>query len=795
MPLSAVDPESIGGYRLLDRLGSGGMGVVYLASSASGMRVAVKVVHAQLAGDDEFRTRFKQEVAAARRVSGAFTASVVDADPDAVQPWMATLYMPGPTLSHRVGGEGPLPPAELRRLALGLVEALDDIHRADVVHRDLKPANVLMAGDGPRVIDFGISRAADHQSYTTTGRVLGTPPFMSPEQLNRPREVTAASDVFSLGALLMFAATGRGPFDDENPYLTMYRVVHERPVLDGVAPALRRIVERCLAKDPAGRPGLAELTKMLEELPEDGESAESAEPGLVAGDIAVVGPMPASGSSSASGLPSASGAASTSGSASASGAAPVSAPMPAPRAFLAAGPALTADPVPTADSIPATGPASTADSGPTTDPALTAGADSRPGRSVRRRVVLAAAAALTVAGLGVGAALLTNGSGREPAADGGRPEPPASAVPSPALEAALPAGWKPWYLTLPSSNGNGSFAAVEGCRAYELDLYCRGDGFSAARVDAASGKVVWRVPYTDVGTPSTIGVRSGQVLVVGPASGDGLRADLIVLDRESGKQLWTKRVANHPAVFFGGAVLFRDNFSAGALVARDATTGERLWSAPVPEGAECVPLVSGAVPYAVCTPDPEGRWTTLLRLDPEKGTPEEVAQVKGVIQSIGIVGGALHLLVPDGGPGMSYASLVKVDVRTGDRRTVKLPSRTEGKPSVAGGHVVFVQETGRVTAVDPDTGARVWSRETGVDLLGPPTASEREGALYLSSYSGRLVALDLRTGAKRWQTAAMGTSTSGMQEGVAPLRTGGAIVTLANGSLRSVDPLRPPAGE
>ncbi|WP_327232899.1 serine/threonine-protein kinase [Streptomyces sp. NBC_01317] len=773
MPLSAVDPESVGGYRLLDRLGSGGMGVVYLASSASGMRVAVKVVHAQLAGDDEFRTRFKQEVAAARRVSGAFTASVVDADPDAVQPWMATLYMPGPTLSHRVGGEGPLPPGELRRLALGLVEALDDIHRADVVHRDLKPANVLMARDGPRVIDFGISRAADHQSYTTTGRVLGTPPFMSPEQLNRPREVTAASDVFSLGALLMYAATGRGPFDDENPYLTMYRVVHEQPLLDGVAQPLRRIVERCLAKEPAGRPGLGELAKMLEELPEDGEWDVPAEPVPAAGDIAraTVDPRPAA--------------------------------DPAPTAD----PTPTTDPPPTAGPTPTTGPASTAnptamtdptpttDSTPTVGPAPAAGAESRPGRSFRRRVSLAAAAAFTVAGLGAGAALLTNGSGDDPAPAGGRPAPPATSVPSLLQEAALPAGWKPWYLTLPSSNGNGPFAAVEGCRAYELAVYCWGDGFSAARVDAASGKVVWRVPYTDVGTPSAIDVRSGQVLVVGPASGDGLRADLVVLDRESGKPLWTKRVANHPAVFFGGAVLFRDSFSGGALVARDAATGERRWSTPLPEGAECVPLVSGAVPYAVCTTDPDGRRTTLLRLDPEKGTPEEVAQVKGAVHALGIVGGALHVLVPDGGPGMSYSALVKVDVRTGDRRTVELASRPDGRPSAVGGLVVFVQQTGRVTAVDPDTGDRVWSRETGVDLLGPPMASEREGALYLSSYSGRLVALDLRTGAKRWQTAAMGTSTSGMQEGVAPMRTGGAIVTLANGSLRSVDPLRPHAGE
>ena len=268
MPLSPGDLESIGGYALVDRLGSGGMGVVFLGRSASGRQVAVKVVHAQYAQDEEFRTRFRQEVAAARRVSGAFTAPVVDADPDAVQPWMATLYVPGSTLSDTVAKGGPLRGRELRALALGLVEALRDIHRVGVVHRDLKPSNVLMAEDGPRVIDFGISHAVDNQALTVTGRLIGTPPFMSPEQFTAPREVTAASDVFSLGSLLVYAATGNRPFDGASPYLTGYQVMYEAPVLDGVAEPLRSIAERCLDKDPAARPELAELHRMLLALPD-----------------------------------------------------------------------------------------------------------------------------------------------------------------------------------------------------------------------------------------------------------------------------------------------------------------------------------------------------------------------------------------------------------------------------------------------------------------------------------------------------------------------------------------------
>ncbi|MFF4014112.1 endo alpha-1,4 polygalactosaminidase [Streptomyces sp. NPDC001843] len=267
MSLSPGDPESMGGYTLVDRLGSGGMGVVYLGRSESGRRVAVKVVHAPYAQDKEFRIRFRQEVAAARRVSGAFTAPVVDADPDAPQPWMATLYVPGRTLSDVVAKEGPLRGTELRVLALGLVEALRDIHRVGVVHRDLKPSNVLMAEDGPRVIDFGISYAVDNEALTVTGRLIGTPPFMSPEQFAAPREVTGASDVFSLGSLLVYAATGNRPFDGASPYLTGYQVMYEAPDLSGVDEPLRSIAERCLDKDPAARPGLDELRRMLRELP------------------------------------------------------------------------------------------------------------------------------------------------------------------------------------------------------------------------------------------------------------------------------------------------------------------------------------------------------------------------------------------------------------------------------------------------------------------------------------------------------------------------------------------------
>ncbi|MGY1500039.1 outer membrane protein assembly factor BamB family protein [Streptomyces sp. QTS52] len=256
-------PEYAGQYRLESRLGSGGMGVVHLARSTSGMKLAVKVVHGEFAEDPEFRGRFRQEIAAARRVSGAFTAPVVDADPDAERPWMATLFIPGPTLAEEVKRNGSMNAGQLRRLMAGLAEALRDIHRVGVVHRDLKPSNVLLAEDGPKVIDFGISRPKDSELHTETGKLIGTPPFMAPEQFRRPREVGPAADIFALGSVMVHASTGRGPFDSDSPYVVAYQVVHDEPDLTGVPENLAPLVLGCLAKEPEDRPTPDELMREL----------------------------------------------------------------------------------------------------------------------------------------------------------------------------------------------------------------------------------------------------------------------------------------------------------------------------------------------------------------------------------------------------------------------------------------------------------------------------------------------------------------------------------------------------
>ncbi|MBO0652104.1 serine/threonine protein kinase [Streptomyces triculaminicus] len=263
-PLTAEDPQVIGAYRLLGRLGAGGMGRVYLGRSAGGRTVAVKAVHPHFALDERFRARFRREVESARKVGGAWTAPVLDADPDAAVPWVATGYVAGPSLTQAVAEVGPLPEATVRTLGAGLAEALAAVHALGLVHRDVKPSNVLLALDGPRLIDFGIARATEGTaSLTTTGVSVGSPGYMAPEQI-LGKGVTGAADVFSLGAVLAYAATGAPPFPGESSAVLLYKVVHEEPVLgEGLGGELRELVVRCLSKAPEDRPGPPEVARRL----------------------------------------------------------------------------------------------------------------------------------------------------------------------------------------------------------------------------------------------------------------------------------------------------------------------------------------------------------------------------------------------------------------------------------------------------------------------------------------------------------------------------------------------------
>ena len=266
-PLLPGEPSEVGRYRLLGRLGAGGMGQVFLGQSRGGRLVAVKLVHEGLAADPQFRRRFAQEVLAARSVGGFYTAQVVDADVEGDRPWLATAYIPGPSLREAVERYGPLPEHALQVLGAGLAEGLAAIHACKLVHRDLTPGNVILAEDGPRIIDFGISQALDATMHTRS--VIGTPSFMSPEQV-RGEHLDAASDVFSLGSVLAYAGTGRSPFGTGAVATVLYRLLNNEPDLAGLPDSFADILRTCLAKDPADRPPISEL---LDRLAVDGGTA------------------------------------------------------------------------------------------------------------------------------------------------------------------------------------------------------------------------------------------------------------------------------------------------------------------------------------------------------------------------------------------------------------------------------------------------------------------------------------------------------------------------------------------
>jgi serine/threonine protein kinase len=272
------DPEQIGPYTLLGRLGAGAMGQVYLGRSTAGRLVAVKTIKIDLAEEPGFRDRFSREVAAARRVSGVFTAAVVAANADADLPWLATAYIPAPSLTKLVRVTGPLPAESVRWLAAGCAEALESIHLAGLVHRDLKPSNVLVAPDGPRVIDFGVARAAERIALTVTRGAVGTPAYMAPEQARDSQAATLASDVYSLGATLLYAATGHPPYRGETVMDVLVKLATEGPDLSGLPSELTPLITACLAHSPRDRPTsaalLAGLGPFLESSPglDDGHS-------------------------------------------------------------------------------------------------------------------------------------------------------------------------------------------------------------------------------------------------------------------------------------------------------------------------------------------------------------------------------------------------------------------------------------------------------------------------------------------------------------------------------------------
>ncbi|MEU0302634.1 serine/threonine-protein kinase [Streptomyces sp. NPDC006175] len=744
MSLRGGDPAEIGGYPLEARLGSGGMGTVFLARTSSGRPVAIKLIHQQFAGDDEFRIRFRQEVAAARRVSGAFTAAVVDAAPEAEQPWMATTYIEGNTLAQHIAAEGPLNGAELRRLAIGLAEALRDIHRVGVVHRDLKPSNVVLSPEGPRVIDFGISRAADQQTLTMTGRVIGTPPFMSPEQLQAPRGVGPRSDVFSLGTLLVYSATGHGPFDADSPYMTAYQVVHEEPSLGAVPAALRAVVESCLDKEPEGRPSADELLVLLRDLPADLGGTEVRPTG--AGRTRDMITQHHSGAG---------------------------------------------------DTPPPAAPAAAAPAGPGTGSSGTLA-----GRRLRRgwRPVLAAAVA--VAAIGGGVTALKTGSFGGSGGDKG------DSVAAPA--AALPDGFAPWRTTV--RGGDEGIPDELRCVARGDALFCGGGGVLATRISAVDGSKAWtaKSPGVPVQGMYLVGATDDTVLGYRFASQDAPQdppREVVAIDADSGRELWSVPSGaqstavtgrTQDAVVAGSAVVTVDA-SNSRFEARDAHSGEMTWKTPFPAGTQCAPVPAGPRLFAMCATDAEVdalevRHPTLYTLDRASGTLGGAIPVDGPARPVGADKGGLVLLQEhvEGTALTGYDGVARVDPATRKVTYSRLAKTYAGTPGMADGTVYVSGQTGLVTALDPATGRKKWSRQTPVEGASGPVAGA--GALYFSSATGRVVALSPRDGTPLWSTDPQAEGASG-EEGASPRVTvagGAVIVAAADNTLFAFDARKPP---
>ncbi|MFG3525826.1 serine/threonine-protein kinase [Streptomyces sp. NPDC047917] len=693
----AEHPEYAGQYRLEARLGAGGMGVVHLARSASGLQLAVKVVHRQYAANPEFRARFRQEVGAARRVSGAFTASVVDADPDAARPWMATLYVPGPTLADQVKRNGPMAPAELRRLTAGLAEALRDIHRAGVIHRDLKPSNVLLSDSGPKVIDFGISRPYDSDLRTETGKLIGSPPYMAPEQFQRPREVGPAADVFALGAVLVHAATGRGPFDSDSPYIVAYQVVHDEADLAGVPADLAPLIGQCLTKDPAGRPTPDEIMTTLR--PPSYEAAAF--------------------------IP--------------------SQRRPAPAgAGTDAGVAVAL--------VPEAG----ARAGAEADTHV-GGAAGRDGKTSafgggNKRRWLAATAALLVMGAGgvwaVGAGGGSGGSG----GSGGQGGSKDSAEEFAPWRTALRTTGRSTPVCSPAGgSGTDTGGSATEASGPPAALYCATGGIGVSRLDPADGRVLWsRRAEADAPAAGVVSVSGGLVHTAVP--GGKLRA----YDPAKGEQVWDADLSPYLGTPFGAGDTLLLVAGDGATEALDSATGVSLWRHALAghQRPDYALYDAGTGLAYAFEHSAYGSSTLVTAVDVTTGHTAWQRRLDGMLTPVGTSDGALVLTSMNGDA--QTVGLVRYDPARGRAVRTALPFRMNEPEVVMGGDTAYLlAHGGTLVAVDtrPAGGEAVrWQLETAAGRTSAPVLAAGS-RLYFSAADGRLLAVDTEHGKLLGQTA------------------------------------------
>jgi hypothetical protein len=702
--LQPDDPTELGTYRLLRRLGAGGMGRVYLARSPGGRTVAVKVVRPDLAADGDFRDRFRHEVEIAKAVSGRFTAPVVDADPDAPLPWLATSYVLGPDLTDVVAAHGALPERTVRALAAGLAAALQEVHAAGLIHRDLKPSNVLLAADGPRVIDFGIARAVDGNRMTQTGVVVGSPGYMSPEQA-LGKDVGAAGDVFSLGAVLAFAATGRGTFGHGavSHASLLYQVVHGEPDLDGVPQQLLGLVRACLAKDPAHRPAPPEIVTALAPQGLTGVLSDWL-PSAVASTIAthaagildLEAPQQPQAPVAASFGPAPAMAGGTAGSA--------STPTPGygyPPASGHGGTPAAAYGTPMPGYSPPPGDAQTPGHG-TTTPAL-ATASTAPSRRRVLGLALGGAAAVAVAG---GAAAWWLGQDGDPSG-----------------------------TATGTSGAGGSAQPVE-------------ENFTTPPAGVAP-QPLWHEQAAEDSTTTDVPllIHDGLLLV----SGD----PLVAYDVKTGKTRWSKPDVCAPGsqlLFHDGKVFLTDGGADGVLVARDVKTGEEVWRSRLGKqlGIEGTIAIDDKNVYVTVTDygraasateyrtavaavsHSTGRKVWLQHRD--WGTKDYDVQ--------GTVSGK-YLVYTD-----SNYNLTVRDTATGDQLwTQKIGDDWAWQPTAANGLVFLPGE--ELRAVDAETGSTRWTLSPK-GRRGFNNPAVIDGVLYVSDYDRGIWAVDVKSVKRLW---------------------------------------------
>ncbi|MFD3834709.1 PQQ-binding-like beta-propeller repeat protein [Streptomyces sp. NPDC058642] len=749
--LTQHDPRRIGPFEVLGRLGAGGMGLVYLARSASGRRVAIKTVRTELAEDQLFRVRFSREVEAARAVSGFYTAAVVDADARAAVPWLATAYVPAPSLEEIVNECGPMPAQAVRWLAAGVAEALQSIHGAGLVHRDLKPSNVLVVEDGPRVIDFGIASGVSNTRLTMTNVAVGTPAYMSPEQAKDSRSVTGASDVFSLGSMLVFAATGHPPFHGANPVETVFMLLREGPDLEGLPDELRPLIESCMQMDATARPNPADLQSQLAPHlfgsgSDDSGTASAWLPERAVGLI----------EARRNGRP-----AVKPGPGGRSGGSRV-APVPPPPSH---------DPAPVPVGAPGTGPVRLAG----------AQVPIGPGPRVSDARAAAVKAPPPEAGLVASWSKPRPGVNGTDAAVG-------PAVPAPPAQEPG-GGWRPWRFRMSNDVwGTPSVADdlvyVTSFEVHALDVATgrrrfktrdvawsmavadgrihASDGPTLFALEAREGADLWRI-QTDAWVYS---LKADRGTVVTGSRGGGVQG----WEASSGRKLWELTGAQTdfetpeagPALHDGTVYVWQD----ARLRALDARTGDERWSYPIGDAASC-----GGVPVRV-TQAPDGyvyvsAGTRVLALDVANGhvkwhfeAPAVFLCPPAFVPGPAVTGGGVYLA--------DYLGTVyALDAADGrDRWRIATEARASIEPVlVVAGHVHVGSGKGLYT-LDAVTGTPKWRFQAGGDIVGAPAVAE--GRIHFGSTDHLLYTLKADDGRLRWKLATGGEITGApvVQDGV-----------------------------